>query len=85
MEAMLAIKIVREIRINEIRPNYLKTSYLNVSALTIYQREIGFSQSCNAGTTPPENISAANAERRSATGRQTLGHPLFPMHRILLS
>lgn len=54
MVAMLAIKIVRQTRINEIRPSYQKPNYLNVSALPIYQRRIGFSQSYSIGTPPPE-------------------------------
>lgn len=41
---MLAIKIVKETRINEIRPSYLKTNYLNVSAVPIYQGGIDFSR-----------------------------------------
>lgn len=54
MEAMLAIKIVRQARINEIRQIYLKTNYLNVSALPTYQRGIVFSQGCSTGAAPPE-------------------------------
>lgn len=54
MEAMLAIKIVRQARINEIRQIYLKTNYLNVSALPTYQRGIVFSQGCGTGAAPPE-------------------------------
>jgi len=34
MEAMLAIKNVRQPGMNEIRPSYPKTNYLNVSAAT---------------------------------------------------
>lgn len=79
---MLAIKNVRKIRINEIRWSYLKPSYQNVSALTIYEGGIGFSQSCSAGTAPPEKYFWGKFREK---GRKTLLHPFFPMHRILLS